>query len=44
MELSKYKKIFQDEQLTGEIMLELTDEIMRDELGVQSKIHRSFLR
>ena len=40
MELSKYKEIFQEEQVTGDIVLELTDEILRDELQVQSKIHR----
>ena len=40
MELSKYKEVFQEEQVTGDIVLELTDEILRDELQVQSKIHR----
>lgn len=40
MNLGVYKDTFQKEQITGEILAELTDQELKDELGVSSKIHR----
>jgi len=40
MELSKYKDMFVEEQVSGDLLLEFNEEILRDELQVNSKIHR----
>ena len=40
MELTQYSEIFAREQISGEIMMELDEEILKTELGITSKLHR----
>ena len=40
MGLSQYKNKFISERVSGEILLECDDQVLQDELGIQSKIHR----
>lgn len=40
MDLAQYTEIFVREQVSGEIMMELDDEILKTELGITSKLHR----
>ena len=39
MKLERYIPKFQQEVITGGVLLELTDDILREELGVQNRIH-----
>ena len=43
MELTQYSEIFAREQISGEIMVELDEEILKTELGITSKLHRLVL-
>ena len=38
--LKQYKKAFQREQVDGEILCELDEDILEKELGVRSRLHR----
>ena len=40
MGLGVYKEAFSREKITGDIMLELNDSMLKDELGVKLQIHR----
>ena len=40
MNMGQYADAFKKEQISGEILCELNDQILRDELGVASQIHR----
>ena len=40
MDLSQYTEAFVREQISGEIMIELDEEILKTELGITSKLHR----
>ena len=40
MGLGQYKKRFMEEHISGEILLECDEQVLQDELGIQSKIHR----
>ena len=40
MDLTQYTEVFLREQISGEILMELDDEILKTELGVTSKLHR----
>ena len=40
LQLSQYKEAFEREQVDGEVLLELDDEMLQHELGVNFKIHR----
>ena len=40
MGLSQYKDTFMSEQITGEILLEIDEDVLQNELGVRSKLHR----
>lgn len=40
MHLAQYKDVFASEQITGEVLAELDEEILQNELGVSVKIHR----
>lgn len=40
MELSKYAEMFKREQVAGDILLELTDKELKEDLGIESKLHR----
>ena len=40
MELGGYKEAFRREKITGDLMLELNDDILKNELGVRLQIHR----
>lgn len=40
MELTQYSEKFVREQISGEIMMELDEEILETELGITSKLHR----
>ena len=40
MELSQHKASFLCECISGEILLECDDDILKDELGVMSRLHR----
>ena len=38
--LSKYKETFEEEQITGSLLLEIDDEILKEDLGVHRKLDR----
>ena len=40
MGLSRYAQAFKEEQIDGNILFELDDEILEEELGIKKKIHR----
>ena len=40
LKLSQYKEKFEEEQINGSLLLDLDDEILKDELGMTSKLHR----
>ena len=40
MGLGQYRNKFMSEHVSGEILLECDDQVLQDELGIQSKIHR----
>ena len=40
MKLGMYKDGFKSEEITGDLMLELDDDILERELGVVSRLHR----
>ena len=40
MDLGQYKDTFSRECVSGEILLECDDDILRNELGVVSRLHR----
>jgi len=40
MDLTQHKEKFSEEDITGEILAELDEDILLHELGVSSKIHR----
>lgn len=40
MELGKYAETFKKEQVAGDILLELTDKELKEDLGIESKLHR----
>lgn len=40
MGLGQYKKSFSTERVSGEILLECDDQVLQDELGIKSRIHR----
>ncbi len=40
MNMGQYVEAFKAELISGEILSELNDEVLRDELGITSKIHR----
>lgn len=40
MGLMQYTEVFAREQISGEIMMDVDDDILKDELGITSKLHR----
>ena len=40
MKLTEYVTTFKEESIDGRMLFELDDEVMRDELGVNKKLHR----
>ena len=40
MGLLQYTEVFAREQISGEIMMEVDDDILKSELGITSKLHR----
>ncbi len=40
MDLSKYMELFKSEQISGDILLELTEQDLKVELGIESRLHR----
>lgn len=40
MKLPQYTETFAEEQISGELLLELTDDMLEQELFVTSKLHR----
>ena len=40
MKLTEYVTTFKEEGIDGRMLFELDDEVMRDELGVNKKLHR----
>lgn len=38
--LSQYRDIFTRETMTGDILLECNEDILKHELGIESKLHR----
>ena len=38
--LSKYKETFEEEQITGSLLLEIDEEILKEDLGVHRKLDR----
>ena len=38
--LSQYQDIFAHESITGDVLLECDDELLKNELGIQSRLHR----
>ena len=40
LQLPQYKEAFAREQVDGEVLLELDDQVLQSELGINSKIHR----
>ena len=39
MDLGRYKDVFAQEQIAGDVLLELNEEILKEELGIESKLH-----
>ena len=40
LHLNKYKETFEEEQITGSLLVEIDDEILKEELGVHRKLDR----
>ena len=40
MKLSKYKKALMEELISGDLLADLTENMLRDDLGVESDLHR----
>lgn len=40
MDLGQYREVFHREHVTGEILVECTEEVLQNELEITSKIHR----
>ena len=40
MNLGMYKQSFRDQHISGDLMVELTDNMLRNDLGVKSDLHR----
>ena len=40
MKLTEYVTTFKEESIDGRMLFELDDEVMRNELGVNKKLHR----
>ena len=40
MKLTEYVTKFQEEMIDGRMLFELDDQVMRDELGMNKKLHR----
>ena len=40
LHLSKYKETFEEEQITGSLLLEIDDEILKEDLGIHRKLDR----
>lgn len=40
MELNQYKEMFSKEQISGDVLVELGQDDLKEELGVHSKLHR----
>ena len=40
MGLGQYRQTFIAEQISGEILLEIDDQVLQDELGIKLRIHR----
>ena len=40
MNLGRYKQSFTDQHISGDLMAELTDNMLRNDLGVRSDLHR----
>ena len=40
MDLLKYRDVFEREMISGDVLMELGDEELKSELGIDSKIHR----
>ena len=38
--LQQYREVFEKEHIDGEILCELDEDILREELGVASRLHR----
>lgn len=38
--LSRYKDIFEAEQITGSLLMELDNDLLEQDLGITTKIHR----
>ena len=40
MDLEQYAAVFKKEHISGDILAELDEEELKDEVGIQSKLHR----
>lgn len=40
MNLSQYSETFQEEQVSGELLLDLTEDVLENDLSISSKLHR----
>lgn len=40
MDLHKYKDIFRMERITGDVLVELSEQDLKEELKIESKLHR----
>ena len=40
MDLHQYMEIFKKERVSGDILLELGEQELKDDLGIDSKLHR----
>lgn len=40
LDLSQYKESFEREHICGDVLVECTEDVLQQELGVLSKIHR----
>ena len=43
MELNQYKEVFSRERISGDVLLELGQDDLKEELGIHSKLHRYWL-
>lgn len=40
MKLSQYKPVFEEESMTGKLLLGCDDDLLKNDLGVKSRLHR----
>ena len=40
MSLTQYNEVFAREQISGEVLVELDDDTLREDLGISNRVHR----